>query len=402
MICATGAFCFAVYNNAFADVAFVVGIVMLIAGVLHTLSYMVSGRGEKRLTDTALVEGIVTFLYGFAVLNDQVTDEMLTMFFGTWLTLCGVTRISQSFYVSRFNPKHWSAIMPLGIVATVFGAVMMMPRLLNAVMPLMLVGGAFIVDGFSILIYAMFMRRKDADKGKSEQEARQRAEAKKALQKAKREQRDKLRSLSKQEREEMQAKIYADKKALEKARKQEKEAKRLARKEAVTSQTETTIQLSDKDIEEIVQNAPQEQLDEDVKAAAALEAASRVSFKVPEIPSISYEKPAGPAASQEDDGALKKISALNLDEIEKDHAVEFESIELPEPELASAKAGKIDRDAFLKELEEIELPKAETVDYSVIDFGDAQQIDYKTDNGTGGLFNKVLKFNWIEQKDSEE
>ena len=176
LICGTGAFCFAVYSNPFSDVAFVVGVVMVVSGIMHTVAYLVSGRGANRLTDTALVEGLVTFCYGFAVLNNQVTDEVLTLFFGTWLTLCGITRISQSFYVSRFNPRDWAKIMPLGMVAAMFGVIMMMPSLLSAVMPLMLVGGAFIVDGFSILIYAMYMRRKDADRGKAEQEARQRAE----------------------------------------------------------------------------------------------------------------------------------------------------------------------------------------------------------------------------------
>ena len=83
LICATGAFCFAVYTSPFSDVAFVVGVVMVLSGIMHNVAYLVSGRGKNRLTDTALVEGLVTFFYGFAVLNNQVTDEVLTLFFGT-------------------------------------------------------------------------------------------------------------------------------------------------------------------------------------------------------------------------------------------------------------------------------------------------------------------------------
>ena len=305
LICGTGAFCFAVYSNPFSDVAFVVGTVMVISGIMHTVAYLVSGRGANRLTDTALVEGLVTFCYGFAVLNNQITDETLTLFFGTWLTLCGITRISQSFYVSRFNPKDWAKIMPLGMVAAMFGVIMMMPSLLSAVMPLMLVGGAFIVDGFSILIYAMYMRRRDADRGKAEQQARQRAEAKRQLQKTKREQRDKLRSLSQQEREEARAKLLADQRAYENAKKEEKLARRKARKDAVLAQVPPTIQLTKEEVEEIAAAAPEEQLAEDAKAAQAavvkaensvavkvaeLEAASKVNFKLPEtIPSIRLE-----------------------------------------------------------------------------------------------------------------
>ena len=237
LICATGVFCFAVYINPFSDVAFLVGVVMILAGIMQTISYLISGRGEKRLTDTALVEGLVTLMYGFAVLNDQVTDNILTMFFGTWLTLCGITRISQSLYISRFNRKDWAKVMPLGIVAAMLGVIMMMPRLLNTVMPLMLLGGAFVINGFSILVYAMFMRRRDADKSQAELDARQRAEARKALKKAEREQREKLRSMTKKEREEARAKMEADRKLLEETQKQELEARKKARREAARPYT---------------------------------------------------------------------------------------------------------------------------------------------------------------------
>ena len=77
IICLTGVFCFAVYINPFSDVAFLIGLVMMLAGIMLTISYLISGRGDKRLTDTALVEGLVTLLYGFAVINDQVKDNIL-------------------------------------------------------------------------------------------------------------------------------------------------------------------------------------------------------------------------------------------------------------------------------------------------------------------------------------
>ena len=425
IICATGAFCFAVYSNPFSDVAFVVGVVMMIAGILHGAAYLVSGRGQNRLTDTALVEGLVTFFYGFAVLNNQVTDEVLTLFFGTWLTLCGVTRISQSFYVSRFNPKDWAKIMPLALVTTMLGVIMMMPSLLSAVMPLMLVGGAFIVDGFSILIYAMFMRRKDADKGKAELEARQRAEAKKQLEKTKREQRDKLRSLSKQERDEAQAKILADQRAYELAKKEEKLAKRRARREAVTAQAGAkTIQLSKEEVEEIIAGAPADQLAEDgkaadaaapavqaeealspavadlantVKAAAELQDAAKVSFKAPEaIPSIKMSDP--PAAKVKKAQAAEeiKLTAMNLEEIETKNQVEFDKVQLDEPKLASADE-KVDRDEVLRKISEVNIPRAETVDYTPLDLDELVPVEADKPapkKEEKDLFTKILKLKW--------
>ena len=411
LICGTGAFCFAVYSNPFSDVAFVVGTVMVISGIMHTVAYLVSGRGANRLTDTALVEGLVTFCYGFAVLNNQITDETLTLFFGTWLTLCGITRISQSFYVSRFNPKDWAKIMPLGMVAAMFGVIMMMPSLLSAVMPLMLVGGAFIVDGFSILIYAMYMRRRDADRGKAEQQARQRAEAKRQLQKTKREQRDKLRSLSQQEREEAQAKLLADQRAYENAKKEEKLARRKARKDAVLAQVPPTIQLTKEEVEEIAAAAPEEQLAEDAKAAQAavvkaensvavkvaeLEAASKVNFKLPEtIPSIRLEDKPVSKKKKADAPEPVKIAAVNLEEIEKPKEVTFEKVELPEVSLAS-ESEKVSREDILSKIDSVSVPKAENVDYTPIDLEElaAEPLEKPAAKDDSKRFTQVLNLNW--------
>ena len=413
IICATGAFCFAVYTSPFSDVAFVVGVVMVLSGIMHSVAYLVSGRGRNRLTDTALVEGLVTFFYGFAVLNNQVTDEVLTLFFGTWLTICGVTRISQSFYVSRFNPRDWAKIMPLGMVATMFGVIMMMPSLLSAVMPLMLVGGAFIVDGFSILIYAMYMRRRDADRGKAELEARQRAEAKKQLQKTKREQRDKLRSLSRQEREEAQEKLLADQRAYENAKKEEKLAKRRARKEAAMGPLPPTIQLSKEEVEEIKAGAPAEQLAEDAKnaakaagstdpsenviaKAAELEAASKVSFKIPDIiPSIRLDDKPASKKKKTDAAEPVKIAAVNLEEIEQPKEVTFEKVELPEVKLASREE-KVSRDDVLSRISSVSAPKADNVDYTPIDLGDLvpESGEKPAAGDDSERFTQVLSFNW--------
>ena len=106
LLAIAGAFTFAFYTNAFTGLAFILGLVMLISGLCILGAYIISGK-VGRLPDTVLVEGMVTTLFGFAVLNNEVMDAMVTLFFGTWMTLSGVTRISQSFAVSRYRPKDW-------------------------------------------------------------------------------------------------------------------------------------------------------------------------------------------------------------------------------------------------------------------------------------------------------
>ena len=422
IICLTGVFCFAVYINPFSDVAFLIGLVMMLAGIMLTVSYLISGRGDKRLTDTALVEGLVTLLYGFAVINDQVKDNILIMFFGAWMTLCGITRISQSLYISRFNRRHWARVMPLGIVAAMIGVVMMMPSLLSSIMPLMLVGGAFVVNGLSMLVYAMFMRRKDADASRVELSARERAEARRQIKKAERQEKEALRALSSDERAAAKAKKLEEKKLLAESKKAEKAAKKEARKEekaAEAVKSGLTIQVSRQEVEDIVSQAPEEQLKEDAKVAAqaaaalpesvaqaaAAEAAAKVSIKLPkDIPTVKVELEAPEEIALREMKETRpevRVAAVNLEEIESAPEIELPKVELPKLDLASEKA-KVDREEVISQIENASVPEAEVVDYTPLNldelFADvpSKEISEEEQQKEKKRFTQVLSFDWSE------
>lgn len=447
LLSACGAFCFAVYQNAFADAAFLVGLVMVIAGGCTVAAYLVSGRGSNRTTDTSLVEGLGTLLYGFAVLNNQVTDSTLTMFFGTWLTLCGITRVSQSFYVSRFRPSDWAKIMPLAAITSMLGVVMMMPKLVSAVMPLMLLGGAFILDGLSMLIYAMFMKKSDVTSSEAEAKAHERAAVKKALAIEKRKERDRLRSLSKQEREAEQERQRQQREAEEEARRRAKAEAKAARKAEARPVTERTIQFTPEETAQIktaedgmelsknVEYAaepplnagegkepagngknsalPSENWSEDIKfdkndeegkesAGERSEAplAKPVWQKPTEIPSLRV------AAIEErnadkDDFIPKPINftAVNLEEIEsRKPEIEFEKVTLPEFKLAS-ETGTVSRDEVLNKIDNVAL-KHEDVDYTPINLEElvAEPLEKPYDPEESKRFTQTLNFDWLEDK----
>ena len=422
IICLTGVFCFAVYINPFSDVAFLIGLVMMLAGIMLTVSYLISGRGDKRLTDTALVEGLVTLLYGFAVINDQVTDNILIMFFGAWMTLCGITRISQSLYISRFNRRRWARVLPLGIVSAMIGIVMMMPSLLSSVMPLVLVGAAFVVNGLSMLVYAMFMRRKDANASRTELSARERAEARRQLKKTERQEKEALRTLSSEERAAAKAKKLEEKIMLAESKKAEKAARKEARKEEKTAEaikSGLTIHVSKQEVEEIVTQAPPEQLKEDAKVAAkaaavvpesvvqaaAAEAASKVSIKLPkDIPAVKVEmeSPEEIELRELKEAQPKvRVAAVNLEEIEKAPQIELPAVELPKLDLASENA-KVDRKEVISQIENVSVPEAEVVDYTPLDldelFADvpSKGLTEEEQKKEKKRFTQVLSFDWSE------
>ncbi|MCQ2553363.1 MAG: hypothetical protein MJ150_03570 [Clostridia bacterium] len=415
VITACGAFCFAVSGNLFASIAFVVGVTMVISGGCNIGAYLISGKGHNRLTETTLVEGLVTFFYGFAVLNDQVNELTLMMFFGTWLTVCGVTRVSQSLYVSRFNPKDWAKIIPLAAVASMLGVVMMMPKILVAAAPLMLVGGAFILDGLSMLMFAMYMKKRALPTAEGEIKAREREEAKRAVAKAERIERDRLRNLSKHEREAELERQREAKAKEDAAKKAEIAAQKAARRQAARPASERTMEFTLNEIKDIntladkvVKIEDEDEVETVTLAEKAPEAPAEELVNVPvedlqtrpvwqrptDIPKVRQE--AKPVQKESEITSLR-FTAVNLEEIESGKTVvEFEKVELPELKLASDNEAA-DRKEVLKEIDKVTIKK-EDLDYTPIDLEELvkEPLARPVDPNEAKRFTQTLNFHWVE------
>ena len=74
LMLATGAFCFINPGQTFLAIAFIVGIVMVINGIIHTLAYLI-GRGLNNRGDNngwILVDALITLLLGILILCNQL------------------------------------------------------------------------------------------------------------------------------------------------------------------------------------------------------------------------------------------------------------------------------------------------------------------------------------------
>jgi len=424
-----GAFLFAFSGNLFSSVAFVIGVTMVISGACNIGAYLISGRGRKRLTETTLVEGLVTLLYGVAVLNNQVTDAFLTMFFGTWLTLCGVTRVSQSFYVSRFNPKDWAKIIPLAVMASMMGVVMMMPKILIAVAPLILVGGSFIFVGLSILTYAMFMKQKTIA-AEGEIKAKERAVARKEMARVEREERDRLRNLSKHERAEELAIQKKEKEEADRIKKAAIEAQKAARRQAARPEIEKTIEIPDKQVEQINAIADEkiaqesgenpmtaiwETMAKENQADSLSQATqtdipiipeapqTRAAWQKPvDIPKLKQEAKEPPKETVKEEQVSLDLKAVKLDDIEtKSAAVEFEKIELPKFTFAT-ELEMADRKEVLQGIKQTTIEN-ETIGYSPITLEDLvnEPLSSAFDLKDAKRFTQTLNFGWLEAEEKK-
>jgi len=244
IISATGAWCLAYYRSAFTSIAFVLAIAMILSAVFLIAAYILSGK--KRLPETVLVEGMITLLFGFVVLNNEVPDTALVMFFGAWLAITGSIRFSQSLAVSRIDPYSWAKVLPMAILNTVAGLIMLMHSLVSQANQLTLIGVAMMLNGLSLLVYAMYMVKPEARPQVAQ--ARARVEAKQAAAEERRKERDELRRLTRSEREAKlrEIRLAAEAEAENKRRiaQLEKEKQRAAR----AALLDPTIQLSEEEI----------------------------------------------------------------------------------------------------------------------------------------------------------
>lgn len=256
VLSATGAGCLAYYSSDFSSIAFVLGFVMILSAIFLIGAFLLSSK--NRLPDTVLVEGMMTLIFGFVTLNNEVTYTVISIFFGAWLTISGIIRFSQSLSVSRFDPKNWHKIMPLGIISGIFGFIMLMHSLIAAWNQLTLVGITFILNGFSQLIYAMYMVNHETLP--QTEQARIRVEAKQKIAEKKRQARDSLRSLGRKEREQKKKELLEEQEAMALEKKKcarEQKAKEKLERELLL---ESTIRLTQEEELAIAEEEKQEEL----------------------------------------------------------------------------------------------------------------------------------------------
>ena len=286
ILTAAGAFCFAFYKNGYAASAFVLGIALLVQGVFNIISYGIGFR-RSLLPDTVLAEGIFSGGLGVAVLGNMVQESSVVMLFGCWLLVCGASRFAESLAVSKVNPGSWFAVLPLGLVNTLAGFVMIIPGILSDINTQQLLGTVFILNGISILIYSVYMvKRNSSQKAEA---ARERAEAKKAAAEEKRKARNELRSLSEAEREAKIAEARAEKQRIAEERKAERTKAREELRDKRRPASEHTMEFTEAETAEIIE---------------AAEAAQPVQEAAPEKPAPAPQT----AASLSGTEALKQLT----------------------------------------------------------------------------------------------
>ena len=121
----TGAFCLMNPGQTFLSLAFVVGLIMVLNGLIHALAYFI-GRGLHNRGDNngwILTDALLTLLLGILILcNQLVADTAIPLVFGMWMLVAGILRIEASTHIDKERKRsNFRTTMITGILTVLVG-----------------------------------------------------------------------------------------------------------------------------------------------------------------------------------------------------------------------------------------------------------------------------------------
>ena len=164
---ACGAFCFVNIGQTFLTMAFIVGIVMVINGIIHTMAYLV-GRGLHNKGDNngwILVDGLITLALGILTLcNQLVVDVAIPMVFGMWILISGILRIEAASRINREKKStNFKSTLVTGIMTVIVGIVGFINPIMTWVPVILLLGIFMVMQGINTIELGINMPHEKRD-----------------------------------------------------------------------------------------------------------------------------------------------------------------------------------------------------------------------------------------------
>ncbi|NLD18985.1 MAG: HdeD family acid-resistance protein [Clostridiales bacterium] len=155
MMLLTGAFCFINPGQTFLSLAFIIGIVLVFNGIVHTGAYLV-GRGFHNRGDNngwILTDALITLLLGILVLcNQLVAEAAVHAVFGMWVLVSGILRIESATHINREKKRtNFRIVLITGIMTIVVGVFGFVDPLVGMVSTVILVGMFMFMQGINIM-----------------------------------------------------------------------------------------------------------------------------------------------------------------------------------------------------------------------------------------------------------
>lgn len=163
----TGVFCFMNPGQTFLSLAFVVGIVMAVNGLIHALAYFI-GRGLHNKGDNngwILTEALITLLLGILILcNQLVVDTAIPTVFGIWMFVSGFLRIEAATHINKEKKlSNFRTTMLLGVITVLVGIFGFINPLVKWMTTAVLLGIFMIMQSVNIVELGVHMPHEKKD-----------------------------------------------------------------------------------------------------------------------------------------------------------------------------------------------------------------------------------------------
>ena len=147
----TGIFCFINPGQTFLAIAFVIGLVMVLNGLIHICAYMM-GRGLNN-NGWILTDALITLLLGILVLcNQLVADTAIPLVFGMWVLVSGILRIEAATHINLERKReNFRITMITGVMTVVVGLFGFINPLVMFLSTVVLMGFFMVMQGINII-----------------------------------------------------------------------------------------------------------------------------------------------------------------------------------------------------------------------------------------------------------
>ena len=147
---ATGIFLVANGGLTFMSMAFIVGLVFAVAGIIECLSY--SGyRGEDEVKSWIMIDGTCTFMLGALILMNKLSAEAaVPLVLGLWILFSGIRNFVHAWEKIDVRGEGFYNLLVIGLVNIVLGLYAFFDQDLFDLSTVTLVGIYMITGGINI------------------------------------------------------------------------------------------------------------------------------------------------------------------------------------------------------------------------------------------------------------
>jgi len=162
ILAAAGIYCFVTPIATFASVGWIIGIVLLIAGINLIINYFTMRRSDNVYAWDLLL-GIITILFSLFILYGQFArlalDSFIIILFGVWILVSGISRIVSGMKMKKNRVKNssWLSAVILGVLSVLAGIYGFVNPMVFALTIGWIIGFVIILNGINLLSFGLSM-----------------------------------------------------------------------------------------------------------------------------------------------------------------------------------------------------------------------------------------------------